>query len=635
MAFVESSSGSAHTGVEYKATHNYKGGDAKTSRRIVFVPAIFADTRTTWRQWPNYDERLDHMVYRALGDFARTRLYDHLTASERDLGYPELYSHSERGRDTSHSSSAATNPEPNAKVKETIERTPSAPNEQEAAKPVHPSESTVTELGVTNTSSKRLIHRRRVTSDDAQSRSSENSSKGIYYTTQASATRNTHGETLTEAGNYESSPFPAKSQLIDCENIMEFGVNDWADRFVQCLYGSTWLGMVSPWTCKPPPGFKGVQSSNKGCPMQHSRHLLIIISHSTGGIVTKAAFSAPLHGAKLYEKCISVSFFSTPHIGSEYFSRAHYASAIGRSLGLRHEMPQILRGQFQLGSPLLEKIGWEFAKSAYAMKIHVFTERATRLTVPMSDEPSSSFMDENHHKIFVRLIGDGLNEFYRPFMPLFRHENYYAYTDHARSTSFEGNALERDYFIRKLQGTTKYYMSANIDDLKSLRDEIKRKLLISAYWSIPSTNANDATTWRLDRAWASLDGFEESLKGLSDTLTRRPWISTYSNCLLEDEVLSPKDSRFSTDCEHSFSLDWNVSSRKAHPMQPTAEIDEHFAHDSNANKSASRSVLWIHFPFHLSYWVNFLLAGIASGVTKKLISYELGQLQLMASRSPI
>ena len=143
--------------------------------------------------------------------------------------------------------------------------------------------------------------------------------------------------------------------------VAEYGVADWADRFLRILTDH-----------------RRIQGTDQ-------RHILFI-SHSTGGIVVKHVLSKKPEGENIAALCLGITFFATPHHGSSVLSEPEYVQTVKTHLDLKWEMSETLRKDFTLLNIDLENLNNKFALNAVGLKIYSYVEISdTFLSVPTND----------------------------------------------------------------------------------------------------------------------------------------------------------------------------------------------------------------------------------------------------------
>lgn len=143
--------------------------------------------------------------------------------------------------------------------------------------------------------------------------------------------------------------------------VAEYGVRDWADRFLRILTDH-----------------RRTQGTDK--------RPILFISHSTGGIVVKHVLSKKPEGEKIAALCLGITFFATPHHGSSVLSKAEYVQNVQTQLGLKWEMSETLRNDFTLRNVDLDNLNNKFALNVVGLKIYSYVEISdTILMVPTND----------------------------------------------------------------------------------------------------------------------------------------------------------------------------------------------------------------------------------------------------------
>ena len=143
--------------------------------------------------------------------------------------------------------------------------------------------------------------------------------------------------------------------------VAEYGVRDWADRFLRILTEH-----------------RRTQGTDK--------RPILFISHSTGGIVVKHVLSKKPEGEKIAAPCLGITFFATPHHGSSVLSKAEYVQNVQTQLGLKWEMSETLRNDFTLRNVDLDNLNNKFALNVVGLKIYSYVEISdTILMVPTND----------------------------------------------------------------------------------------------------------------------------------------------------------------------------------------------------------------------------------------------------------
>ena len=143
--------------------------------------------------------------------------------------------------------------------------------------------------------------------------------------------------------------------------VAEYGVRDWADRFLRILTDH-----------------RRTQGTDK--------RPILFITHSTGGIVVKHVLSQKPEGEKTAALCLGITFFATPHHGSSVLSKAEYVQNVKTQLGLKWEMSETLRNDFTLRNIDLDNLNNKFALNVVGLKIYSYVEISdTILRVPTND----------------------------------------------------------------------------------------------------------------------------------------------------------------------------------------------------------------------------------------------------------
>ena len=111
---------------------------------------------------------------------------------------------------------------------------------------------------------------------------------------------------------------------------------------------------------------------------------LIFLCHSTGGLVIKEALSRKVNAGipNLAAACIGISFFATPHHGSNVLSRPAFALAVKSRLKLKWEMSEVLMSELSVQNDNLKFLNHRFASVSLGIKIwNYYESRETDLKV--------------------------------------------------------------------------------------------------------------------------------------------------------------------------------------------------------------------------------------------------------------
>ena len=111
---------------------------------------------------------------------------------------------------------------------------------------------------------------------------------------------------------------------------------------------------------------------------------LIFLCHSTGGLIIKEALSRKVAVGipNLAAVCIGISFFATPHHGSNVLSKPAFASAIKDRLKLKWEMSEVLMSELSVQNDNLKFLNHRFASVSLGIKIwNHYESRETDLKV--------------------------------------------------------------------------------------------------------------------------------------------------------------------------------------------------------------------------------------------------------------
>ena len=142
-------------------------------------------------------------------------------------------------------------------------------------------------------------------------------------------------------------------------NLDEYGIKEWTNRFLEVIYR-----------------YRDTEVSQQ--------RPLIFLCHSTGGIVIKEALSRKVSAGipNLAAVCIGITFFATPHHGSNVLSRSAFAQAVKNRLKLKWEMSEALMDEMSVQNHALEFLNHKFASISLGIKIwNYFESRETDLKV--------------------------------------------------------------------------------------------------------------------------------------------------------------------------------------------------------------------------------------------------------------
>ena len=150
--------------------------------------------------------------------------------------------------------------------------------------------------------------------------------------------------------------------------VAEYGVADWADRFLHILTHH-----------------RRTQGTDQ--------RPILFISHSTGGIVVKHVLSKKPEGENIAALCLGITFFATPHHGSSVLSEPEYVQTVKKHLGLKWEMSETLRNNFAVRDIGLENLNDKFALNVVGLKIYSYVEISdTYLKVPTNDRSGETMI---------------------------------------------------------------------------------------------------------------------------------------------------------------------------------------------------------------------------------------------------
>ncbi len=157
--------------------------------------------------------------------------------------------------------------------------------------------------------------------------------------------------TLPQGPNDQTHKKSAKAFAEAELRLSEYGVMEWAERFLQILQE-----------------YRQAQTIEQ--------RPILFICHSTGGAVVKQALSRyPIEGqTDIVAVSLGVTFFATPHHGSSVLSKPEYVQTIQDHLGLKWKMSKRLRHDFLLRNLELEALNHEFAARVVGTKIYSYTE---------------------------------------------------------------------------------------------------------------------------------------------------------------------------------------------------------------------------------------------------------------------
>ena len=141
--------------------------------------------------------------------------------------------------------------------------------------------------------------------------------------------------------------------------LNEYGIREWTDRFLEAVYRDRDSQVLQ-------------------------QRPLIFLCHSTGGIVVKEALSRKVDVGipNLAAACIGITFFATPHYGSNVLSRSAFAQAVKNRLKLKWEMSETLMDELSVQNQDLKFLNHKFASVSLGIKIwNYFESRETDLKV--------------------------------------------------------------------------------------------------------------------------------------------------------------------------------------------------------------------------------------------------------------
>ena len=141
--------------------------------------------------------------------------------------------------------------------------------------------------------------------------------------------------------------------------LSDYRIQDWTDRFLEVVY-----------RCRESEALQ--------------KRPLIFLCHSTGGLVIKEALSRKVAVGipNLAAVCIGISFFATPHHGSNVLSRSAFALAVKDRLKLKWEMSEVLMSELSVQNDNLKFLNHKFASVSLGIKIwNYFESRETDLKV--------------------------------------------------------------------------------------------------------------------------------------------------------------------------------------------------------------------------------------------------------------
>ena len=208
--------------------------------------------------------------------------------------------------------------------------------------------------------------------------------------------------------------------------VAEYGVRDWADRFLRILTNH-----------------RRTQGTDK--------RPILFVSHSTGGIVVKHVLSQKPEGEKIAALCLGITFFATPHHGSSVLSKAEYVQNVQTQLGLKWEMSETLRNDFTLRNTDLENLNNRFALNVVGLKIYSYVEISdTILMVPTNDTSGETLIP-----VRECIVDSRSGKLGTPELPYEDEEVMQLNTTHVGAPTFKDEDVLYGYYLEEISAFVK------------------------------------------------------------------------------------------------------------------------------------------------------------------------------------
>lgn len=422
--------------------------------------------------------------------------------------------------------------------------------------------------------------------------------------------------------------------------VAEYGVRDWADRFLRILSDH-----------------RRTQGTDK--------RPILFITHSTGGIVVKHVLSQKPEGEKTAALCLGITFFATPHHGSSVLSKAEYVQNVQTQLGLKWEMSETLRNDFTLRNTDLDNLNNKFALNVVGLKVYSYVEISdTILMVPTNDTSGETLIPVRECIVDSRSGKLSTSE-----LPYEDEEVIQLSTTHVGAPIFKDEDVLYGYYLEEITAFVKGFSAVERAAFHTLNRDIMTGTKVEVHQFYLAGTQGEPGSVKILTAHPSLQKFleqgpaecmKERVRGEDDIADKGE-----SNGFIQKAMVSRSDSEpvaplltiTNVDTEETSSeasstnrlltlappfvapqksihtrrpsLDPNVgeeATTKLTPKKPikTVQFSEDTAHkDVDRDRAPQRAALfplpgpsserfkWIHVPFCHSGWVPHVLTTIS------------------------
>ena len=284
------------------------------------------------------------------------------------------------------------------------------------------------------------------------------------------------------------------------ERLAEYGITEWADRFLHVL-----------------------QEHRRA--QRTEKRPIVLICHSTGGIVVKQALSnkAAGHEIDVAAACLGVTFFASPHHGSSVLSLPEYAQTVRDHLGLKWEMSEALRNDLSLRNTELETLNYIFAVRAVGIKIYSYVETSDTNLVVLS---TNNVEGETLTTIRLCIVDSRSGKLGTPEVPIEDEEVIPLNTNHVGAPRFAGEDTLYGYYINELAAFVESFSADDLAAYHDLNNDIMEGTKVDIHQFYEVSTQSGSSTMKILSAHPCLQAFldqgpkkcmEERLQGVDAT----------------------------------------------------------------------------------------------------------------------
>lgn len=333
--------------------------------------------------------------------------------------------------------------------------------------------------------------------------------------------------------------------------VAEYGVRDWADRFLRILTDH-----------------RRTQGTDK--------RPILFVSHSTGGIVVKHVLSQKPEGEKIAALCLGITFFATPHHGSSVLSKAEYVQNVQTQLGLKWEMSETLRNDFTLRNTDLDNLNNKFALNVVGLKIYSYVEISdTILTVPTNDTSGETLIP-----VRECIVDSRSGKLGTPELPYEDEEVIPLNTTHVGAPIFQDEDVLYGYYLEEISAFVKGFSAKERAAYHALNHDIMTGTKVEVHQFYLAGTQGEPGSVKILTAHPSLQKFLE--QGPAECMKER--------VRGEDDIVDKGES-------NGFVQKAMVSRPDSEPVAPLLTITNVDTEETSSEASSTNRLLTLAPPF--------------------------------------